>query len=77
MCYTEETQNNEELLNSKQAELARLSKKLDGFDWYLRFDGDPEKPLHCLLQGKRKTNTKIMVSTGLLPAMDCSPTGCH
>ena len=49
-----------------------------GFDWYLRFDGDPDKPLHCQLQGKRKTNTKIMFSGDISPpAMDCSPTGYH
>ena len=47
----------------------------DGFDWYLRFDGDPDKPLHCQLQGKRKTNTKITVSTPCSPSMDSSPTG--
>ena len=49
----------------------------DGFDWYLRFDGDPDKPLHCQLQGKRKTNTKIMIAEDISPAMDNSATGCH
>lgn len=49
----------------------------DGFDWYLRFDGDPDKPLHCKLDGKRKTNTKIMVAGELSPAMDSSSTGCY
>ena len=34
------------------------------------------KLLICELQGKRKTNTKITVSSGCSPAMDCSPTGC-
>ena len=49
----------------------------DGFDWYLRFDGDPDKPLHCQLQGKRKSSTKILVSSGCSPSMDSSPTGCY
>ena len=48
-----------------------------GFDWYLRFDGDPDKPLHCTLQGKRRTTTKIMVSGENSPTMDKSATGCY
>lgn len=49
----------------------------DSFDWYLRFNDDPDKPLHCTLEGKRKQTTKIMVSGGNSPTMDCSDTGCH
>lgn len=49
----------------------------DSFDWYLRFDGNPDKPLHCTLEGKRKQTTKIMVSGGNSPTMDCSDTGCY
>ena len=59
-----------------EAFVVKIVVSKDGFDWYLRFDGDPDKPLHCQLQGKRKTNTKNMVSTGLSPAKDNSPTGC-
>lgn len=47
----------------------------DGFDWYLRFAGDPGKPLHCQLQGKRKTDSKFMVSGDIFPTMDNSRTG--
>ena len=47
----------------------------DSFDWYLRFNDDPDKPLHCTLEGKRKQTTKIMVSGGNSPTMDCSDTG--
>ena len=49
----------------------------DSFDWYLRFNDDPDKPLHCTLEGKRKQTTKIMVSGGNSPTMDYSDTGCH
>lgn len=53
-----------------EAFVVKIVVSKDGFDWYLRFDGDPDKPLHCQLQGKRKTNTKIMVSGDISPAMD-------
>ena len=58
-----------------EAFVVKIVVSKDGFDWYLRFDGDPDKPLHCQLQGKRKTNTKITVSTPCSPSMDSSPTG--
>ena len=60
-----------------EAFVTRIVASKDGFDWYLRFDGDPDKPLHCQIQGRKKGSTKIMVSTGLSPSMDESPTGCH
>ena len=60
-----------------EAFVVKIVVSKDGFDWYLRFDGDPDKPLHCVLQGKRKTNTKISISSASSPAMDNSATGCH
>ena len=59
-----------------EAFVVKIVVSKDGFDWYLRFDGNPDKPLHCELQGKRKTNTKITVSAPGYPAVDSSPTGC-
>ena len=58
-----------------EAFVVKIVVSKEGFDWYLRFDGDPDKPLHCQLQGKRKTNTKIMVAGDISPAMDNSATG--
>lgn len=60
-----------------EAFVEKIVVSRDGFDWYLRFNGDPDKPLHCELQGKRKTNTKISISSDNSPAMDSSPTGCN
>lgn len=47
-----------------EAFVVKIVVSKDGFDWYLHFDGDPDKPLYCWLQGKRKQTTKIMVSGG-------------
>ena len=55
-----------------EAFVVKIVVSKDGFDWDLRFDGDPDKPLHCKLDGKRKTNTKIMVAGDISPAMDSS-----
>ena len=60
-----------------EAFVVKIVVSKDGFDWYLRFDGDPDKPLHCQLQGKRKQTTKIMVSGACSPTMDNSATGCY
>ena len=59
-----------------EAFVVKIVVSKDSFDWYLRFDGDPDKPLRCSLKGKRKTTTKITVSGGNSPTMDNSPTGC-
>ena len=58
-----------------EAFVVKIAVHPDSFDWYLRFDGDPDKPLNCKLQGKRKQTTKIMVSGKNSPTMDYSPTG--
>ena len=44
-----------------EAFVVKIVVSKDGFDWYLRFGGDPDKPLHCQLQRKRKQTMKIMV----------------
>ena len=59
-----------------EAFVVKIVVSKDGFDWYLRFDGGPDKPLHCQLDGKRKQTTKIMVSGDISPTIDHSDTGC-
>lgn len=58
-----------------EAFVVKIVASQDGFDWYLRFDGDPNRPLRCTTQGKRKNSTKVSVGEPLSPAMDNSTTG--
>lgn len=59
-----------------EAFVVKIVASPDGFDWYLRFDGDPGKPLHCQIEGKRKKSTKIMVAGDISPALHSGATGC-
>ena len=58
-----------------EAFVTKIVVSQDGFDWYLRFDGDPDDPLHCKIEGKRKTTTKIVVAGANSPAIHRSATG--
>ena len=49
-----------------EAFVVKIVVSKDGFDWYLRFDGDPDKPRRCTLQGKRKQLLKSW-SRGKIP----------
>ena len=60
-----------------EAFVVKIVVSKDGFDWYLRFDGDPDKPRHCKLEGKRKSTTKVVVTQDFSPALDSSNTGCN
>jgi len=60
-----------------EAFVVKIVVSKDGFDWYLRFDGDPDEPRHCKLEGKRKSTTKVVVTQDFSPALDSSNTGCH
>ncbi len=37
----------------------------EGFDWYLRFNGDPEDPLKCIVEGKRQKSAQISTLGGI------------
>ena len=60
-----------------EAFVTKIVVSQNGFDWYLRFDGDPDDPLHCKIEGKRKTITKIVVAGANSPAVHSRSTGRH
>lgn len=50
-----------------EAFVVKIVAKKDGFDWYLRFDGDPNDPLHMKTEGKKRKNSKVLVIRGSSP----------
>ena len=60
-----------------EAFVVKIVVSQNGFDWYLRFDDDPNRPLCCTTEGKRKTTTKISVTQTDSPTKDHSTTGCY
>lgn len=43
-----------------EAFVEKIVVSKDGYDWYLRFDGDPGYPLHLKTEGKRRKSTTII-----------------
>lgn len=60
-----------------EAFVEKIVASKDGFDWYLRFDKNPNSPLHCTTEGKRKSNTKIAVAGEISPAIHNPSTGSN
>ena len=60
-----------------EAFVTKIVAGKDGFDWYLRFNGDPDRPLRCKLEGKRRTTTKINISDRNSPAAAEGSAGCY
>ena len=60
-----------------EAFVVKIVVKQDGFDWYLRFDGDPNDPLHMKTEGKRRKNSSVSVVGGKLPTKQNCDTGSY
>ena len=60
-----------------EAFVVKIVVRQDGFDWYLRFDGDPNDPLHMKTEGKRRKNSSVSVVGGKLPTKQNCDTGCY
>ena len=60
-----------------EAFVVKIVAKQDGFDWYLRFDGDPNDPLHLKTEGKRRKTTSVVSESAVSPTKVDSPTGSY
>ena len=60
-----------------EAFVERIVASPDGFEWFLRFEGEPDKPLFCQIEGKRKKSAKVMIAGEISPSEDCSGAGCY
>ncbi len=58
-----------------EAFVVKIVASKDGFDWYLRFNGNPDDPLHCTVGGKRKSTATISVAGECSPAVHKGNTG--
>ena len=63
--------------NVVEAFVEKIVVSKDGFDWYLRFDGDPNDPIHLKTEGKRKNKTEIIDPKAAAPSGALLTTGCN
>ena len=63
--------------NVVEAFVEKIVVSKDGFDWYLRFDGDPNDPIHLKTEGKRKNKTEIIDPKAAAPSRALLTTGCY
>lgn len=58
-----------------EAFVEKIVVSKEGYDWYLRFSGDPNDPLHCTTKGKRRQTTTVTITQNRSPALHNRTTG--
>ncbi|MCR5636169.1 MAG: recombinase family protein [Clostridiales bacterium] len=58
-----------------EAFVEKIVASKDGFEWYLRFDGDPNDPLKCSFDGKRREKATLSIAGKIFPTQDISDAG--
>ncbi len=61
--------------NVVEAFVEKIVASKDGFEWYLRFDGDPNDPLKCFFNGKRRETAVLNVSGKTFPELHTCDAG--
>lgn len=59
-----------------EAYVSKIVVSKESFDWYFRFGGNPDDPLHCHVDGKRRTTAKISVQGDNSPCRVPCDSGC-
>ncbi|MBR3289741.1 MAG: hypothetical protein IKI63_03070 [Clostridia bacterium] len=60
-----------------EAFVEKIVASKDGFEWYLRFDGDPNDPLKCSFDGKRKEKATLSIEGKTFPSTHLSDAGSY
>ena len=60
-----------------EAFVEKIVASKDGFEWYLRFDGDSDSPLKCSFDGKRKEKATLNIAGNILPPLNGRDAGSY
>ena len=63
--------------NVIEAFVEKIVASKDGFEWYLRFDGDPNDPLRLKTEGKRRKSSTVSTVGDISPTIHSSYTGSY
>ena len=63
--------------NVIEAFVEKIVASKDGFEWYLRFDGDPNDPLRLKTEGKRRKSSTVSTVGDISPTIHSSHTGSY
>lgn len=60
-----------------EAYVEKIVASKDGFEWYLRFDGDPNDPIKCKVNGKRRQTAIYTIGGKEFPTDPKGNTGSY
>ena len=60
-----------------EAYVEKIVASKDGFEWYLRFDGDTNDPIKCKVNGKRRQTAIYTIGGKEFPTDQKGNAGCH
>ena len=60
-----------------EAYVEKIVASKDGFEWYLRFDGDTNDPIKCKVNGKRRQTAIYTIGGKEFPTNQKGNAGCY